>query len=220
MQYLKVNSNTKLSKADQRGYMIAHFSLPAIETCPSAGACKIGCYATQGNYRYPSVVKSYRNNLELTKDVQSFMESMRLDLEAFERKALRAKLIPAVRIHTSGDFYSKEYLYAWIGLICMHPGIQFYAYTKQLPLVRKAPKPVNLTLIFSEGGIHDSSISLTDRHARVFSSRDELVQSGYDDASDDDTVAFLSESGKIGLLYHGAARRAWSTNTQAEVKTA
>lgn len=48
-------------------------------------------------------------------------------------------------------------------------------------------------------------------HSRVFGSLEELEAAGYDDASKDDKVAFLSESGKVGLVYHGVKSKAWST---------
>jgi hypothetical protein len=40
--------------------------------------------------------------------------------------------LPVVRIHSSGDLFSKEYLQLWLDIIQQNKDIQFYTYTKQL----------------------------------------------------------------------------------------
>ena len=98
-----------------------------------------------------------------------------------------------------------------------NPTVEFYAYTKMVPIFNKLRAngeiPNNFTVIYSEGGIADKLINCTeDRHSRVFPSKDALISAGYDDASKDDTVAFTSSTGKIGLVYHGVKSRAWDTD--------
>jgi len=209
--HIKVNSNSKLEHSGRGSYLFGHFSLPAIQTCPNAGACKIGCYATQGRYKFSNVQKSYRTNWELTRNLAGFKETMQLELEALQARATKQNLRLALRIHTSGDFYSPGYYSAWVDLAEANPNVQFYAYTKMIGQSFNRVRPFNLCLIFSEGGIQDSLIQDYHRHARVFSSHEELNAAGYDDASEDDSVAFLSRSGKIGLVYHGSSRRAFDT---------
>lgn len=210
MTLLKMNTNTKLSGSNEN-YLFAHFSLPAIQTCPNAGKCKTGCYATQGNYRFPSVQKSYASNLKATQDLDVFKQTMQRELERLDLKAKKEGKYLAVRIHTSGDFYSKDYFDTWVDLSFQFPEITFYAYTKMVSQAKTRVLPFNFTLIFSEGGLQDRLIYENDRHSRVFSSREALVAAEYDDASEDDSIAFLSRSGKIGLIYHGAAKREWTT---------
>lgn len=209
MKYLKVKSNEKLSGSNAE-YLFAHFSLPAIATCPSAGECKKGCYATQGRYRFSNVQRSYQVNLELASG-ELFLPRMFSELSRFERLAQKQGKRPAVRIHTSGDFFTAAYFEAWLRLSFEFPSIQFYAYTKRVDLTRAYLRPFNFSLIYSEGGLEDSSIKAGDRHARVFPDAESLEAAGYDDASHDDAIAFLSQSGKIGLIYHGAERRRFST---------
>jgi len=210
--YIKL-SNEKLMKSSGDAYMIGHFSLPAIKTCPKAGACKTGCYATQGRYRFSNVQKSYEANLALTKGPE-FKEIIKLELEVLSNRAKKRGLALVIRIHTSGDFYDRAYLEAWLALIDTFPFVRFYAYTKQVKLMKRYALPSNFTVIFSEGGLEDGLIQPNDRHARVFPDSASLEAAGYDDASNDDTVAFLSDSGKIGLIYHGADRKAWRTDEQ------
>lgn len=218
MSFLKVNTNAKLSGSSS-SYIFAHFSLPAIKTCPNAGKCKTGCYATQGNYRFPSVQKSYASNLEATRNLSMFKQTIQKELERLDRKARKDGKYLAIRIHTSGDFYSKDYFDTWVDLSFQFPEITFYAYTKMISQSKTRLLPFNFTLIFSEGGLQDHLINGSDRHSRVFSSRETLIAAGYDDASEDDGVAFLSRSGKIGLIYHGATKREWTTEqNNTEIK--
>ena len=73
--------------------------------------------------------------------------------------------------------------------------------------------PNNFKVIYSEGGLADKLIDCqNDRHSRVFGSKDALISAGYDDASKDDTVAFSSLTGKIGLVYHGVKSKEWTTD--------
>jgi hypothetical protein len=208
-------SNEKLMKSSGDAYMIGHFSLPAIKTCPQAGACKTGCYATQGRYRFSNVQQSYEANLALTKALE-FVDTIKLELEVLSNRAKKRGLALVIRIHTSGDFYDRAYLESWLTLIDAFPSIRFYAYTKQVKLIKRYVLPANFTVIFSEGGLEDGLIQLNERHARVFPDASSLTEAGYDDASNDDTVAFLSNSGKIGLIYHGADRKAWRTDESSQ----
>jgi hypothetical protein len=49
------------------------------------------------------------------------------------------------------------------------------------------------------------------RHSRVFKDLQSLNEAGYADASKDDSVA-LGPNPRIGLIYHGAKSKEWTTN--------
>jgi hypothetical protein len=200
MTYIKFKGNSKLDKSG-----IGHFSLPAILTCPNAGTCKQGCYATQGRYLFPNVRDAYARNLKLSKNIPALIKTLSQELTGYSGR---------IRIHTSGDFYSRKYLQAWLEIIRAHPNVQFYAYTKMVSLLKSVELPSNFTVIFSEGGKEDSLIGETDRHARVFDSKDSLLAAGYTDASQDDLLALGPEK-KIGLVYHGAKAKKWNTGGAA-----
>jgi hypothetical protein len=200
--------NSKLKKAKDKGYLIQSFNLPAGESCPGAGECKAFCYAKSGFYRMTTVVNRYKENMTATKDLALFVAQMGLDLQTMINRAQKRSLTPVIRLHTSGDFYSPAYFKAWLGLMAAFPGLKFYAYTKS-PFVRAMVKsgaiiiPTNFVLIYSLGSVADRRINQdTDRHAKIFDSAEALAIAGYDDASNDDTVAFLSPTGKIGLVIH------------------
>lgn len=211
LSLLRVNTNSKLSSSNEL-FIVAAFNLPAIAACPNAGRCKTGCYATQGNYRFPSVQKAYASNYALVKrDLGEFRELVSMDINRLQYKLVPGQRL-AVRIHTSGDFYSEAYYHAWVDLAEANPNVLFYAYTKMISQSYSRLRPFNFVLIFSEGGLEDNLIDTSlHRHSRVFSSLEELHAAGYDDVTTDDTMAFRSTSGKIGLVYHGAAKRAWTT---------
>lgn len=204
MKMLKnyLSTNTKLKKDG-----IFSFGIPAwksqqgIITCPGASKCIAGCYARQGMYNMPSVKKAQEMRLALTQD-RSFFVAV-IDTE------LRKRKVRMLRIHDSGDFYSREYLETWLLIIRLNPDVKFYAYSKNIPIFSGIQLPDNFHLIFSEGGRFDAMIHESNNHARVFKSRKELKAAGYSDASKSDLMATRAK--KIGLVYHGAPKKAWNT---------
>lgn len=225
----KSNLLTQNSKMRKASILTWNWTLPAyksrtgLATCPMAGECARGCYAQQGAYTWRNVYTKHENNLALTQNAAEFTAAMTDELERVRKSGERRGKQVAVRIHDSGDFYSLSYLNSWLGLVAAFPTIQFYAYTKMVPLFRRPEVSKfleslpNLTIIFSEGGRADHLIDTRrDRHSRVFSSREELQAAGYVDASTDDTVAWRSTNHRIGLVYHGAKSRAWTTGDTAD----
>lgn len=187
----------------------AYQSVTGLKTCPWAGSCAKGCYARQGAYIWGNVSPAFERRLALSQSPE-FIDV--LDAEIKRRKVSR------LRIHDSGDFYSKQYRDAWYTIMMRNPLVEFYAYTKALPLF-KCPndRPVNFTVIFSEGGTRDTDIDITrDRHSRVFTNEAELLAAGYVNASKDDANA-LGPNHRIGLIYHGAKSKAFSTATKAQL---
>lgn len=198
MALLTINSKMKKS-AKGKGLKIVNFTLPALVTCPNAGACSVGCYARQGTYLFSNVKAKHQANLIATKDLKSFEAAIKAEL---------LKIKPThVRIHDAGDFYSLDYFKVWVKLAEAHPAIVFYAYTKQVLMVKQFAlqygKSLPIKIVFSYGGKQDQSINKrADRHSKVFSSIEELQAAGYVIASNDDMEA-IGDNPKIGLVYHG-----------------
>ena len=46
-----------------------------------------------------------------------------------------------VRIHDSGDYYSKVYLQKWIDIANLFPEIKFYSYTNSVAMLKEATLP-------------------------------------------------------------------------------
>jgi hypothetical protein len=152
--------------------------------------CISNCYARQGTYQFSIVKAKYERNLAATL-TDDFVLDMITDI--IESKAA------IIRIHSSGDFYNREYISKWLTIMESLPHVQFYAYTKSFKMFSYESLPANFKLIQSEGGIH--AIDTTKPHARVFDTV-ESFPSNYSNASESDLVAVLSE--KIALSYHGS----------------
>jgi len=186
--------NSKLSKAS---VYTVNFGIPALKTCPMADKCKAYCYATKGAYAWPVVKAAYERRFQATKQED-------FDVRIVEEIA-RRPLIEAVRIHDAGDFYNKEYLFAWMRIANTMPERTFYFYTKRVSMVKDQHifMPKNLIPIYSIGGTEDRHIRTDkDRHSKIFDSLEALEAEGYVNATEDDTVAWQSTNNKIGLVIH------------------
>ena len=200
--YNWLTQNSKMKKMS--GVKTFNWGIPAyraangFKTCPNAAACAKGCYATQGAYLFSNVAKVFEARLQLALSPK-FVDVISAELT--RRKVQR------LRIHDSGDFFSAEYLDAWLRIMRANPSVQFYAYTKMISLFKRYAAegkiPANFSVIYSYGGTEDRLIDRkTDRHSWVFASENELKTQGYANASKDDTVA-LGANPRIGLVYHG-----------------
>lgn len=209
-----LTQNGKMKKSSKNGITNVNWTIPAfqsstgLKTCPNAGLCAAGCYARQGAYMFGNVKVAHEAKLALTQKPQVFQVEMINEIERWLKKRSVQHL--KVRIHDAGDFYSIEYLNAWINIMSYfetNDRVSFYAYTKQVEMFKneKARIPSNFRVIFSYGGKQDRMIDVNiDRHARVFESLEALHAAGYVDGTDDDMVAALGDSLKVGLCYHGA----------------
>lgn len=98
------------------------FNLPAgKEIC---GMECPGCYAMKAQKRFPAVVNS-RNKLYQASLQEDFVKNIVSELTKTRR------LVEAVRIHESGEFYSQEYINKWIAIAKALPDTKFYAFTKR-----------------------------------------------------------------------------------------
>jgi len=128
--------------------------LPSFSTSAGVhGSCPItcnGCYALKMERIYPSVKKSYSNNLQMA------VMHMKETFEAISNylTAFRPVLF---RWHVSGDILNKAYLTHMIMIAEKHPTTQFFAFTKQYKIVNAyldgldmmQGLPSNLKIIFS-----------------------------------------------------------------------
>lgn len=189
---LTQNSKLKLT-SKSTGLKVFNFGIPAQDTCLWAGDCKKYCYASKGAYVWSNVKPAFQSRLDATKQ-DNFPQVMIAEITK-----LKANVI---RIHDSGDFYSREYLHKWFKIMESMPHIKFYAYSKSLPLFQGEKLPSNFVLIKSEGGKRDDLINPdSDRHARIFKTEQELIASGYANASKNDLIA-IGKNPKIGLIAH------------------
>ena len=202
VKYLLTNGNREL-RADG----IFTWTLPALAAklstgknmlvCPSAGVCAQLCYARSGTYNFSNVKKAHTRNLEsIVDDPQGWKNQLTNEL-----KAKRYQGGKSVRIHDSGDFFTEQYFLLWLDIAKENPHVFFYAYTKEVAMVKKHQLPENFVIIFSMGGTQDHLVDKEkDRHADVFPSIEALEEAGYSDQEASDLLAATLPTTKIGIV--------------------
>ncbi len=115
---------------------IYSWSIPAVTTCPGrTQLCESVCYAKKMQTRWTSVRNAWQRNFELSK---------REDFPFILDNAL-ARLSPnMIRIHVSGDFYSVDYLNAWLYALKRNAHILPFAFTRSWR-VKAIAKRIKLT---------------------------------------------------------------------------
>jgi hypothetical protein len=168
-------------------------------TCPNAGVCGALCYAKSGTYNFKNVKKAHLEKLELALG----------DLEVFktiinEELAKKKYIGKYIRIHDAGDFFSYNYMVAWMQIANLNPQCIFYAYTKEVKmhktLMNIFGKDHNFIAIYSFGGKQDHLIDRNvDRHSDVFTDYNQMIAAGYNDIGEDDKQAAIHPNHKVGL---------------------
>lgn len=146
------DGNGKLVPDDEIIYII--WNLPCMVTCPNAtDACKIACYAEASEVQYPeTTLKSRYLNLAACtgENSDTFVNNMIFTIEKLlksDKYKSRKKI--RVRIHESGDFFSKTYAMQWIKIarhFINNPNVVFMAYTKSFSFFDGVKLPKNLVL--------------------------------------------------------------------------
>ena len=198
-----LTQNSKLKNTSKIiGKRVFNFGITAYKSitgkiiCPFADKCVEYCYAQKGAYSWSNVKPAFEKRYEITKQ-DNFIELM--------NKEIKRKKVDFLRVHDSGDFYSNSYIQKWFKIANQNPNVNFYAYTKSIPLFKGLSIPENFDIIFSEGSKVDELINVkTDRHAKIFKSVEELEKAGYINASKNDLNAtkFFTNNHKVGLVYH------------------
>lgn len=198
-----LTQNSKLRKTSKLlGVKVFNFGIPAYKsasgklTCPFADECVKFCYAQKGAYVWSNVKPAFEKRYELTRS-DEFVGKMSDEL--FKKRP------DYVRIHDSGDYYSKAYLQKWIDIANLFPEIKFYSYTNSVAMLKEANLPSNFDVIFSDSGKQKNMIDvINDRHTKIFSSKQALEDAGYVNASELDLYAtkWFSSNNKVGLVFH------------------
>jgi hypothetical protein len=155
------------------------------------------CYALNGTYLFPKVRAAHIRNLLMVLDHLPEWEARMTEEVAHKRYAGRH-----VRIHDAGDFFSDDYLAAWLRIAEATPGATFYAYTKEVTRFRRMVEgraPGNFRWVYSLGGTEDHLIDRdTDRHAEVFPDEDAVEAAGYASQEASDLLAVYGPP-KVGI---------------------
>ena len=199
-----LTQNSKLKKTSkQLGLRAFNFGIPAYKsasgklTCPFADECVKFCYARKGAYIWSNVQPAFEKRYQITKQ-DDFVEQMTNEISK--------KKPDYIRVHDSGDYYSKEYLKRWLQIAAIHTHVRFYSYTNCIKMFKDVELPHNFDVIFSDSGKQKHMIDQsTDRHTKIFHSHTELISSGYVDASKIDLYAtkwFNKDNNNVGLIAH------------------
>jgi len=144
---------------------VVSLDLPAGWTCAKANICKtfverktakinhvgrITCYAAKAECYAPNTRIMRWHNFDSLRECSNDTERM-IELIG----ASIPEKVKVMRIHSSGDFFSPSYFYAWVGIAKAYPNISFYGYTKHLDYAI-APLPKNMFLEYSFGGKDDT----------------------------------------------------------------
>lgn len=193
------HGNAKLGK----GTLI--FSLPAGKTCPGALFClsfavvgdngkrkvqdgpntQFRCFAATSEAQYDGPFYNRARNLQLI--VDAIQSNTAAELINNSLQNARKKGTKLVRIHESGDFFSGAYLDAWIAVARINPDLQFYCYSKNLPIFIEANLPDNFFMTASYGGKFDSMIDagMFTRYSKVVHNDEEAEALGLEVDHDD-----------------------------------
>ena len=198
-----LTQNSKLKKTSKKlGVRVFNFGIPAYKsasgklTCPMADACVKFCYAKKGAYIWSNVKPAFEKRYQLSKTLE-FIDSM--------NEEIARKRPDYVRVHDSGDYYSRSYLAKWITIANQNPSVRFYSYTNMVDMMHKANLPENYDIIFSDSGKQKHMINKeVDRHTKIFKNSNDLVRAGYADASSVDLMAtkWFNKTNKVGLIFH------------------
>ena len=198
-----LTQNTKLKKTSKELKLrVFNFGIPAYKsasgklTCPMADECVKFCYAKKGAYIWSNVKPAFEKRYQLTK-TDDFVEAMNAEI--------RKKKPDYVRVHDSGDYYSRAYLKKWIDIANSNPNVRFYSYTNMIDMMLKTSLPSNYDIIFSDSGKQKHLIDeRKHRHTKIFKSNDDLNSAGYTDASSIDLHAtrWFNDTNKVGLVFH------------------
>lgn len=129
------HGNSKTGFSNKNIEAVYVWNIPAVATCPGASNwCKKHCY--NGDYRDKFPHDKWRANWE-------WFESDHKDLSDKLCTLLNREKKTAMRIHSSGDFYSKKYIEFWLSVVEECPNTLFWAYTRSW-VIPKLISPLRL----------------------------------------------------------------------------
>ena len=198
-----LTQNSKLKKTSKAlGLRVFNFGIPAYKSasgrviCAMADVCVDWCYAKKGAYIWSNVQPAFEKRYQLSK-TDDFIDAM--------NNEIKRKKPDYVRVHDSGDYYSKAYLQKWIQIAIHNPDVKFYSYTNMVDMILNTSLPSNYDIIFSDSGKQKHLINeRKHRHTKIFTSTSDMLSAGYTDASAVDLMAtkWFNKTNKVGLVFH------------------
>ena len=121
---------------------VFNFSLPSVKTCPGKSAwCEKHCNMSRFEQFRPNCLQAYQRNFLIAKQPEKFTETV---------IGILPRILPAFRIHVSGDFWSSVYIQSWINICFTFPQTKFWGYTRSWAIPELKPeleKLINLPTV-------------------------------------------------------------------------
>lgn len=141
--------NTKIGKTGKLYKTVFVWNLPSVATCPGASDwCLSHCYNADSRESVFPIREWVENWWMIINQPEYLRSNIINQLSKAERPC-------AVRIHSSGDFFSKAYIEFWIDLVCSTEDTTFWSYTRSwtcsdlLPYLNRLRSIKNLQLFAS-----------------------------------------------------------------------
>lgn len=121
------SGNKKTGTSGSKYDYIFVWNLPMVITCPGASAwCLENCYNGDDRMDIYPVDKWCENLWWINNKPEELKSRICLQLSDCQKKHKNI----AVRLHSSGDFFSVEYIQFWRSIITAYPEVAFWAYTR------------------------------------------------------------------------------------------
>ena len=135
----------KISNGNMKLGSLPNFSLTPGKSCAPAAcqSCYKDCYARKAYRMYKQTRNAWDTNTEL---VTQHLDVVEQDLRKYFSRLSAPRFF---RIHTSGDFVTKEYAEMWCTIGREFPDTKFLAFTKAFDNVRGLSFSPNFSLVLS-----------------------------------------------------------------------
>lgn len=134
------------------------WNLPAVVTCPEASPwCLQHCYNADARENIFPVIK-WAQNWWMVINQPEYLKNTILEQLASAGKP------SAVRVHSSGDFFSKEYVQFWIDIAATAKDTMFWAYTRSWARNELLSYLTNLKLVENVVLFASRDASMGDKH--------------------------------------------------------
>lgn len=151
-----LRQNEKMQKSSTEDTVFYNTTLPAlkglvvdedtgefkiVDTCPSAGACQLVCYAKHGSYiMYPHTSLFQHKTLNyLFNDTEGFISQMEAEIRLAAATNRKKKV--QIRWNDSGDLLSPKFFGIVMDIANNTPFADHYIYTKEVQQAKTYPNP-------------------------------------------------------------------------------
>jgi hypothetical protein len=127
-----------------------------VDTCPSAGNCKIKCYAKHNSFvMYPHASMFQHKTLNyLFNEPENFKNQIIEEIKNASLKSERVNKKVQIRWNDSGDLLSPKFFDIVMDIVKNTPMADHYIYTKEVEMVKSMIKvPENVIFNFSYGAL-------------------------------------------------------------------